>query len=304
MKKQVTVLMATYNGEKFIEEQLNSILSQKDVIVNVLIRDDGSSDNTCNILKNYKDSNVKVVRGKNLGAAQCFYELISLAEESEYYAFSDQDDIWDNDKLSVGISALEKENFRKPLLYYSGNRMIDSRGNIFEKSTKNRIPSLTFNQALVISNAQGATMVFNSELMHILKKCIPRRMSPTIFHDGWTHKLCLAVGGTAVYDASPHISYRIHENNVLAQTPKKRTLESVFKQLKVDKPDLCRVIAHEMLLQCKDYMDDDNVKLAECVAYYKDSFPNRIKLLSNRNIRTGNLYTDIYFKYKVLIGKA
>lgn len=92
----ITVLMSTYNGEKYLKEQLDSILNQEQVDLKLLIRDDGSTDGTVNILKEYENShtNIKWYSGLNLGCGKSFFQLVLDAPKSDYYAFVDQDDVW------------------------------------------------------------------------------------------------------------------------------------------------------------------------------------------------------------------
>ena len=100
-KPSVCVLMSTYNGEQFIREQLESICSQNGVNVTLLIRDDGSKDNTLSILKSFEEKiPMRVITdGENLGPGNSFMELVYQAGDFDFYAFSDQDDIWKNNKL-------------------------------------------------------------------------------------------------------------------------------------------------------------------------------------------------------------
>ena len=108
---KICVLMSTYNGDKYIIEQIESILNQKKVNVELLIRDDGSTDKTLEILEEYskKYKNLKYYSGQNLKTARSFMDLLFRAGEYEYYSFSDQDDVWDLDKLTVGISYLKDD---------------------------------------------------------------------------------------------------------------------------------------------------------------------------------------------------
>ena len=98
---KLIVLLSTYNGEKYLREQLNSLVKQILRPDQILIRDDGSSDATMDIIKYYADSYkfIKYYQGENLGAAKSFMELINKAEEADYYALCDQDDVWFEDKL-------------------------------------------------------------------------------------------------------------------------------------------------------------------------------------------------------------
>ena len=116
--------MSTYNGEKYIDEQIDSVLAQKNVRVDLLIRDDGSKDETVRIIKRYceKFDNIKFYEGPNLKPARSFLNLIETAELNyDYYAFCDQDDVWHEDKLYQAIEKIgKKKDSQKPILYYCG----------------------------------------------------------------------------------------------------------------------------------------------------------------------------------------
>ena len=111
--KTVTVLVSTYNGQKYLSKQLDSLISQVGVDMKIIVRDDGSSDGTRQILRNYAQtySNIQLLFEDNCGAEESFNKLCqySLQQDlTDYYAFCDQDDVWDNDKLSIAIQSLEK----------------------------------------------------------------------------------------------------------------------------------------------------------------------------------------------------
>ena len=163
--KKIQVLMSTYNGEKYIREQINSILAQTGVEVNLLVRDDGSKDKTLEILKGYKE--IKIIEAKNVGATNSFLELLSLAGEYEFYAFADQDDVWDENKLKVAISKLE--NYDCPAIYSGNTRLVDKDLNEIKCETLS--PITTLGAAIVKNYATGCTIVFNKELMVHLKEC-------------------------------------------------------------------------------------------------------------------------------------
>ena len=94
--KKVQVLLSTYNGEKYLKEQLDSIIAQKGVDVHILARDDGSKDDTIKILEGYE--NIDIIKGSNIGVCKSFFELINKSGEYDYYSFADQDDVWDCDR--------------------------------------------------------------------------------------------------------------------------------------------------------------------------------------------------------------
>lgn len=205
--KKVQVLMSTYNGEKYIKEQIESILNQSDVEVHLIVRDDGSSDKTVEIIRNYND--VKLIESKNLGVTKSFFELIKVAEEYDFYAFADQDDVWDEDKLKTAVQTLEL--YSCPAIYSGNTRLVDSDLKYIKNETLR--PITTLGSALVKNYVTGCTTVFNNSLMSYLKSYTPNY---AVCHDWWVNLVCLSIGGVSVYDYEPHMNYRQHGNNVVS----------------------------------------------------------------------------------------
>ena len=114
---KVQVIMSTYNGEKYVQEQIESIFAQKECDISLLIRDDGSTDNTIDIVNELsKKYNIKLIKGNNLKPAKSFLEALRYSgEEMDYYAFSDQDDIWNEKKIISAINFIKK--YTEPSLY-------------------------------------------------------------------------------------------------------------------------------------------------------------------------------------------
>ena len=123
--ENITVYMSTYNGEKFIREQIESIIYQKDVELYLVIRDDGSTDSTLDIIQEYslKYPNIFVYAGENLGYANSFLTVLKEKGGTDYYAFADQDDIWEEDKLICGINKIKNKN-NKYKLYLGRKRYV------------------------------------------------------------------------------------------------------------------------------------------------------------------------------------
>jgi glycosyltransferase involved in cell wall biosynthesis len=305
-KYTINVLMATYNGEKYVSEQIDTILAQKGVTVNLYIRDDGSTDKTVKIIERYKSnySNVFLYTGKNLGVANNFFELLNQCSKSEFYAFADQDDIWDDDKILTAVSMLSKVDKKSPALYCCNSRHVDRYGNPFGtegvmKTTR------TLGSALIYSNAQGSTMVFNDSLANLLKEYTPNFSDLNILHDAWVHKVCLSVGGTVIIDKNAHMSYRIHGENVVAKAPTKRTLFAKLKHLfDVERPYYCSKVATTIYNAYSQEIPSTNKFLIEMIANYRNSRWLRMKLLFSNKIKTHVFKIDINFKYRVIIGKA
>lgn len=218
-KPSVSVLMSTYNGEKYLQEQIDSILDQKNVDVNLIIRDDGSSDNTKDIVKRYvkKYDSISFYEGKNLGVGKSFYKLLCDAPESDYYAFSDQDDIWLPDKLSRAISFIKdnQNEESQPIVYVSNQTIIDKNGIIikqrFLKEPKHDLFDCINNNVLC-----GCTMVLNQYLRCFLtdKNRLPSDdVIKVRIHDTWI-VLAANVVGDVIYDPDGRILYRQHNSNV------------------------------------------------------------------------------------------
>ena len=208
--------MSTYNGEKYLREQIDSILNQDYPEISLLIRDDGSTDGTVDILKEYaqKYRDIDYYVGENLGVQNSFFDLMKRADKRAYdYAFADQDDVWLPGKIKRAIELLEREDEkkdkRKPLLY--GGRVTYASENL--EYTKEMIfhnrkdPGL--GNALVENIFIGCTEVFNKELLQLVILHIPKC---EILHDWWLY-LSASCFGSVIYDQNSYLFYRQHLNN-------------------------------------------------------------------------------------------
>jgi glycosyltransferase involved in cell wall biosynthesis len=213
----VTILLCTLNGERFLVEQLVSLERQTLRNWKLIASDDGSSDHTKSILHAFKKSfapgRVKIVDGPRRGAPANFLSLACAANlDTEYYAFCDQDDIWEPEKLARAIKLLEKAGPGIPAVYGSRTRLIDEDGNEIGFSPLfRRRPD--FRCALVQSIAGGNTMVFNQKARELLMFCGAGVNVPS--HDWWLYQVTSACGGDVHYDAHPSVRYRQHAQNVI-----------------------------------------------------------------------------------------
>ncbi len=297
--KKVTVLMSTYNGEKYLRTQIDSILNQKGVDINLLVRDDGSKDNTLEILKEYAlNDKLKWYNGKNLKSAKSFMDLLKNSDNSEYYAFSDQDDYWLPEKLYRAVSILEKQPSNIPALYYSETTIVDENLNKLSQRKETRIAK-KFNNAVISSNATGCTFCFNKKLRDLINEYEP---SYQIMHDGWVHKVCLALDGYVYFDQNSYIKYRQHGNNVVGgtTTPIKRWKRRI-NTIKTNPCPRSRGI-RELLNGYYKYMSKDNINICKEISNYKKTLKNRMILIFDKNIYSSNKRIDIIFRLTVLLG--
>lgn len=296
---QITVLMSTYNGEKYIEEQLESIFSQIGVNVKLLIRDDGSTDNTQFILDKWsKNVNLSWFQGDNIGAARSFMELVKISEKSEYYAFSDQDDVWDKDKLVCGICKIEKYNKEKPLLYYSNYRVVDKNLNIIREVSG--IRKDTYATALLQSRAIGCSIIFNYKAKQVIEEIPIKNVN---MHDAWMYRMCYTLG-EVVYDDIPHFSYRQHESNVIGTN--KLPFEKWFRRVK----KIRKFLGGYKIAEIKSlynlygeniedpYKERIIFKLSKC----NNSLKDRFSLFLDKDITMVSYLDTFIFKTLLLLG--
>jgi glycosyltransferase involved in cell wall biosynthesis len=213
----VVILLCTFNGEGFLAEQLGSIRRQTFKNWTLIASDDGSSDRTRSILQTFKSSyepgKIEIIDGPRRGAAANYLFLACRDDlASDYYAFCDQDDVWEADHLARAVGILARTHARVPAIYGSRTRLIDGAGHEIGFSPLfSRRP--TFRSSLVQSIAGGNTMVFNEKARELLAFCGPDVVVPA--HDWWLYQAVSACGGDVFYDACPSVRYRQHAQNVI-----------------------------------------------------------------------------------------
>ena len=209
--KTVNVLLASYNGEKFIREQIDSILSQETegFDLHLYVRDDGSTDSTLEILNDYeKEGKLKLYTGENKGFAKNFLTLLELCDEADYYAFSDHDDIWEKDKVKRGFDMLESqpdEDKSKPLLYFSNYEFYNDDMTLHTPHDMGKL-NPNFYNALLDCPALGCTQMINNVARSEVVRKLPDYV---IGHDCWTYMVCAGLG-KVVYDPSVTMRFRRH----------------------------------------------------------------------------------------------
>lgn len=218
--KKVLILMSTYNGEKYLSEQIESLLNQTYKNIKILIRDDGSKDNTVKIVKEFQKNhdNITLIEGKNKGFIKSFFELINLSEDSDYYAYCDQDDVWMNDKIERAVKFFNKANNDKPVLYFSNSDYYDGNMKYLATAEKNKI--YNFRNSLVECVTQGMTMIINNTTRELIKKNNPQNC---LYHDWWTYMICSGFG-EIIYDDKSLVKYRRHNKSVTVEGRSKKEL--------------------------------------------------------------------------------
>ncbi|WP_455714078.1 glycosyltransferase family 2 protein, partial [Anaerosporobacter sp.] len=223
-KKKVLVLLSTYNGEQYIIEQLDSIMNQSYPNIEVLVRDDGSSDNTVSIIKEYIKSHnrVRLYCGTNLGVQGSFFDLLKKAPiDRDYYAFCDQDDVWLEEKVEKAVTILEQYDrdfgFNEPKLYCSKVQCVNNELQPISTGISYKRVRISLGNALVENMCIGCTSMLNQALVLKILHDLP---SFSIMHDFWIY-LVASTFGRVIYDDNAYILYRQHENNVVGMSSTK-----------------------------------------------------------------------------------
>lgn len=297
--EKVLVLMSTYNGEKYLNTQIESILLQKGVQVDLLIRDDGSTDSTIKILQEYQSKGkLSYYIGSNLKPSKSFMDLVCNAPQADYYAFSDQDDYWFPNKLSCAIKKIqESSNMDVPCLYYCKPIWTDQNLIPFVKQP-NFIQIKTFPESIVFNNVAGCTMVFNGKLQELIKQYTPKS---SIMHDNWIFKLCLAIGGQVVFDNNSFIYYRQHIQNVCGGNGslKKRWKKRFYNLFNKNKNYLN--VFKELVDNYSSIMPYSNLMLCRKILDYRKGLKYKFKLLKDFSIYTNNIKENIIFVLKIFL---
>ena len=227
--EKVDILLATYNGEEYLREQIDSILNQTHTEFRLLISDDGSKDSTRKILEEYKnkDSRIEVfLQENNLGVVKNFEFLLGKVE-AKYYMFSDQDDIWKETKIEKSLNKIE-EGFD---LVYSDLEVVDENLNVTYssywklKGIYNKIKKYNNFESLYLNNfVTGCTLISKKDL---IKDVLPLpNTSKYVLHDYWI-SLIISQNGKISYVEEPLIKYRQHKNNKVGSKKKSDELKSI-----------------------------------------------------------------------------
>ena len=226
----VAILLSTFNGERYLQEQLVSIVDQSYRNWRVLWRDDGSSDRSREIMEGFTDRVgcarcIEVgPRDVRLGAAESFFALLRKAEEYRLVAFADQDDVWLPGKLQRAAERLITLTPEVPSLYCARQTIVDGQ---LKRRGLSPLPRFGagFPSALLQNIVTGCTAMLNQEAVRLVNSVRP---PGNTVHDWWSYIVVAAAGGHIIFDPTPAILYRQHGHNAIgaASSIASRTLKA------------------------------------------------------------------------------
>lgn len=219
----VLIMLSVKDGEKYIEEQVISFFRQTHKNWQLLVMDDGSTDNSIEIIKNLfkkekKEKKLTIISRKNQGYFVAFRSLAILAGKFDYYAWSDQDDVWNNNKIELGLRKIKSHANNMPILYCSKSSIVNKDLKFIKPS--NDLPeNPLFKTSLLQNIASGHTMIFNSHSLNLFNSSkIPKNFS--IPHDWLMFILVSGNGGKILTDNTQTVLYRQHKNNIIGYDEK------------------------------------------------------------------------------------
>jgi glycosyltransferase involved in cell wall biosynthesis len=293
---RIAVLLSTYNGEKWLRPQLDSILGQLDVAVMLSVRDDGSTDGTAGILRDYAahDERIRVSYGTNVGVVRSYFELLLQRPASaEFIAFSDQDDVWLPRKLRVAIDALESGDAAVPRMYCCRTQYVDED---LRPLGFSRLPRrVGYTNALVENVATGCTIVLNRAAADLVASRVP---ASALMHDWWCYLVVSALG-EVVFDDNSWILYRQHGRNVVGgQSGWMKTLPNRLRRLRLRQDGVFRCSGQaEELERCfGDRLSSEARSLLRRFLAGRNSAWSALKLAVSGQVRRSFLPDDLILR--------
>lgn len=296
----IEVIMSTFNGKQNVVRQLDSILEQKGVDVSVLIRDDGSTDGTLELLKQYcaAHNNVRVIPGKNVGWRKSFLCGLELSEKADYYAYSDQDDVWLPNKLEKCVDILESEKSDEPSMVHCNRYSCDEELKPFEVQSMKIPKPMSKKNALTQEYAQGCTIVMNAAARKLVTRIRPDDRAA---HDFWTGLICYYFG--EVYYLDERLIYHIRYNDSASFAGDiKGGQRNRFKQLIFGK-GIYYNPANDLLRGYDDLLTDEEKSFLRTAMLARKSWRNRLKILFDTDFCRISFGGTLLFKLCILLGK-
>ena len=268
--EKVCVLLSTYNGEKYLDEQIRSLIGQKNVDLTVLVRDDGSKDRTQEMLREWaeKEPAIQILEqdfGTNYGVAKSFTYLLNCGTkrfpEISFFFFADQDDFWQETKCFRAVQRLAAHR-DVPALYFSRKKLVDGELKPLPRKDVIRLTG-TFWDYFDRSNAFGCTMCLTRPFAEMLQN--DRYYEKKFLHDNYIYRLALASGMPIVYDKAETILYRQHGANV-AGAAKRNLFRGIKRLFDKNRTHVIREMSEYLLKAHGKALNAENAKIMKLLS--------------------------------------
>ncbi len=293
---KIIVLLSTYNNSRYVAQQIDSIMNQKNCYVKLVIRDDGSTDNTREILLDYKKKYANKIHlqfGKNIGIHKSYHYLYNNFYDSKYLSFADADDIWDTDKLSIAIHLLNKYDAS---LYAGSSRLIDQNNQlILRRNNKNSNFYFKNNRFILFPGFQGCTLVLKRKL---IRKIIKNTSNLILPHDNWI-PLVAYFTNNIIIDKAYKMSYRQHDQSWTGNRKKRvsfyfKRIKNFFKGIKRYK-----ILSNEIIKSLNSKISKADLNILTLISK-SNLLSSRIKLFLSPSFSKEGLLKNLFFKIYLL----
>lgn len=302
--EHIAILLGTKDGGRFLGEQLASYLAQSHDDWSLHVSDDGSRDATSELISDFAVSHGRTVTmrgGPRRGYCHNFMSLVhDTSIKADYFAFSDQDDVWYPDKLERALTVLRKAPQEKPAMYCSRTELVDEqKRNIGFSPLFVRQP--TFRNALVQNIGGGNTMVFNAAAKQLLEGARVEVVS----HDWWVYQAVSAVGGVIFYDPNPTVQYRQHEDNILGSNADLNAKLSRLRMVLSGRMAAWTDINVNAVMAIRSRLDPDNLEtFGNFVAAHRARWcPARLFFLHKSGVYRQTASAQIFLYVAAALGK-
>lgn len=309
MNENIAVLMSTYNGERYLDDQIMSIINQSNQNWHLYVRDDGSSDGTQAMLAKFAAKYEKITfinenNVTNIGVNRSFMSLLHDIE-ADYYMFSDQDDVWNKNKIELTLNKMKQsQTGHKPILVFTDLDVVDV--NLNSEGVMNGTNIWTSFLHLLFTNCvTGCTVMVNEDLKRMID--FDSLNYENIYMHDWWVALIASAFGEAVYLNKATIKYRQHGDNVVGSN-EKNTIMHLLHRVTHLKPETDHVrliakIAHEFQRRYPNKLTGRNLKFLNAYAdlYYKSSFWHNLKLVMRFHPQRMNLKGRIFYSYLLVV---
>lgn len=304
MEERVQILLSTYNGEKYLSEQLNSLLQQSYSNIHILIRDDGSKDRTINILEDYQKKfpqKIQLILDKNIGVIKSFFKLIEISENDyDFYFFCDQDDFWEKDKIKKAVEMIKKEK-DKCIGYFSNLKLVDENLS-FMRFAYSKVLKPSLLNSFFENIVTGCTYACNKNLFLKIKEGVKIiNVKKISMHDYYFYFLsCLY--GKLIYDEKSYILYRQHSNNVCGMKEEDNFFKKILKSIKNRNKNIRISFLEEIYLKhIQDLRLEEKEYLKNFLNNYNKSFIKRLIIIKKLKFVKQNYKGEIFVKIKYLL---
>lgn len=293
--------MSSYNSQRYIVEQVRSILNQEGVEVRLWIRDDGSTDNTVRLLREKfgSEARLAISEGSNVGACKSFLEAMRACPfDGDYFGFSDADDVWASDKIEHSISVIKPHGESEPIAVATRLEVVDER---LKHICYSRIPhaGMTFQNALTETVATGMTILMNKTARDLVVQYQPRSAA---MHDSWVYLLVTATG-KFIYSPRPTVKYRQHEHNLFG-TAHSFVRRNALRWDRLTRESVFRPQALEFMEVYGARLEKPKFDALERYCRYPDALSHRVAFMLRPSIVRQRWTSNVLMRLLVLLGRA